>query len=106
VVSGSVARRRGEFAVRCALGATPGRVLRLVLGEGTRLIALGLVIGIPGIYMAGRVIRGILVEVSPYDAPTLVAVGIGLVAIALLACYLAARRVTAIEPSTLLREEG
>ncbi|HEX7081554.1 MAG TPA: ADOP family duplicated permease [Gammaproteobacteria bacterium] len=106
VVSRSVTRRRGELAVRCALGATPGRVLRLVLGEGARLIVLGLVIGIPGIYLSGRAIRGILVEVSPYDGPTLVAVGIGLVAVALLVCYLAARRVTAIEPSALLREEG
>src|SRR5690606_4764413 len=56
VVSRSVTRRRGELAVRCALGATPGSVLRLVLGEGARLIVLGLVIGIPGIYVSGQAI--------------------------------------------------
>jgi ABC-type antimicrobial peptide transport system permease subunit len=106
VISGSVARRRGELAVRLALGATHGRVIRLVVGEGARLVALGLLIGIPGIYMAGQALRGLLVGVSPFDIPTLTAVALGLAAVALLACYLAARRVTAIEPERLLREGG
>jgi ABC-type antimicrobial peptide transport system permease subunit len=106
MISGSVARRRGELAVRLALGATHQRVIRLVVGEGARLVALGLVIGIPGIYMAGEALEGLLVGVSPFDAATLVAVAIGLVGVALLACYLAARRVTTIDPERLLREGG
>jgi putative ABC transport system permease protein len=105
VISGSVTRRRGELAVRMALGATHGRVIRLVVGEGARLVALGLLIGIPGIYMAGKALRGFLI-VSPFDARTLAAVAIGLVCIALLVCYVAARRVTGIEPNRLLREGG
>jgi putative ABC transport system permease protein len=104
VISGSVARRRGELAVRMALGATHGRVIRLVVGEGARLVALGLVIGIPGVDMAGEAIRGLLIDVSPFDVPTIITVTIGLIVVSLLACYLAARRVTAIEPERLLRE--
>jgi len=106
MVSGSVARRRGELAVRLALGATHGRVIRLVVGEGARLLLLGLVIGLPGVYLAGEALKGFLIGVPPDDAPTLAAVAAGLVAVALLACYLAARRVTGITPGQLLREGG
>jgi len=81
-------------------------VLRLVLGEGARLIVRGLLIGIPGIYISGEALQGLLIDVSPFDTSTLAAVAIGLVAVALLACYLAARRVSAIEPERLLREGG
>lgn len=104
MISGSVARRRGELAVRLALGATHQRVIRLVVGEGARLVAVGLLFGIPGIYVSGQAIQGLLIGVSPFDVPTLATVAVGLVAIALLACYLAARRVTAIDPDRLLRE--
>jgi putative ABC transport system permease protein len=106
MISGSVARRSGELAVRLALGATHGNVIRLVVGEGARLIILGLLIGIPGIYMSGEALKGFLIEVSPFDGPTLMAVVTGLIAVALLACYLAARRVTTIDPDRLLREGG
>jgi putative ABC transport system permease protein len=104
MISGSVARRRGELAVRLALGATHQRVIRLVVGEGARLVALGLLIAMPGIYLAGEALQGFLIGVSPFDGPTLVAAAAGLVGVALLACYLAARRVTTIEPDRLLRE--
>jgi putative ABC transport system permease protein len=106
MISGSVTRRRGELAVRLALGATHGRVIRLVVGEGARLLTLGLLIGVPGVYLAGEALRGLLVGVSPFDATTLAAVAVGLVALALFTCYLAARRVTAIAPDLLLREGG
>ena len=104
MISASVARRRGELAVRMALGATHQRVIRLVVWEGARLITVGLVIGIPGVYMSGLTLRGFLVGVSPFDASTLAAVAIGLLSLALLVCYLAARRVTTIEPERLLRQ--
>lgn len=105
VVSSSVTRRRHEMAVRLALGASHGRVLRLVLGEGARLISFGVLIGIPATYAAGRAIRGVLVGVSPSDPATLAVVGLGLGAIALAACYVPARRVLGIEPARSLRQE-
>lgn len=105
VVSGAVSRRRQELAVRLALGADHARVLRLVLREGAVLILLGLLVGVPGIYLAGRAIRGVLVGVSPFDPPTLAAVTCGLAAVALAACYLPARRVVRIEPARSLRQE-
>lgn len=104
VVAGSVSRRRHELAVRLALGAERQSVLWLVLREGARLILLGLVIGIPGVYLAGRTIAGTLVGVSPFDPPTLAVVALGLAAVALGACYVPARRVGGIEPARSLRE--
>jgi putative ABC transport system permease protein len=106
MISGSVSRRRGELAVRLALGATHHRVIRLVVAEGARLVIIGLVISVPGIYMAGQALRGFLIGVTPSDTPTLAAVSIGLLAVTLLSCYLAARRLTAIDPDRLLRDGG
>jgi putative ABC transport system permease protein len=105
VVSGSVTRRRHELAVRLALGAEHGRVLRLVIGEGLLLVGLGVLIGIPGIYAVAGVLRGVLIEVSPFDPATLAAVVGGLTAVTLIACYLPARRVLGIDPAQALRQE-
>jgi putative ABC transport system permease protein len=104
VIAGSVSRRRHELAVRLALGADSRRVMRLVLGEGAQLVALGLLIGVPGIYLASHVIGSVLVGVSPFDPPTLAAVALGLAAVAAVACYVPARRVATIEPAQSLRE--
>jgi putative ABC transport system permease protein len=105
VVSGSVTRRRHELAVRIALGAEHRRVLRLVVAEGARLVALGVLIGIPGIYAAGRVIGSTLVGVSPSDPVTLVATALGLSLVGIGACYVPARRVLRIDPAQSLRQE-
>jgi len=105
VVSASVTRRRHEFAVRLALGADHGRVLRLMLGDSARLVAIGVVLSVPGIYLAGELIRGVLVGISPSDPPTLVAVAAGLALVAMLASYIPARRVLRIEPAQSLRQE-
>jgi putative ABC transport system permease protein len=104
VISGSVTRRAHEFAVRLALGADHGRVLRMVLGDGARLVAIGLLLGAPGSYFGGRIIRGVLVGVSPLDPLTLGVVAAGLALVALVACYLPARRVLALEPARSLRQ--
>jgi putative ABC transport system permease protein len=104
VIAGAVSRRRHELAVRLALGANHSGVLRLVLREGVGLIAVGLLIGVPGVLLAGRLIRGVLVGVSPVDPPTLAAVAALLALVALVACYLPARRVVEIEPARLLRQ--
>jgi putative ABC transport system permease protein len=105
VISGSVTRRRHELAVRLAVGADHVRLLRLVLGEGALLVGLGLLIGVPGIYFAGRLIRGVLVGVSPLDPATLVAVTAGIAVVTMIACYVPARRVLRIDPALSLRGE-
>jgi putative ABC transport system permease protein len=105
VVSGSVTRRRHEFAVRLALGADHRRVLRLVLGEGARLLAIGLLIGAPGIYFAAGLLRGMLIGISPLDPATIALVAVGLALVALVACYVPARRVLSLEPAQSLRQE-
>jgi putative ABC transport system permease protein len=105
VVSGSVTRRRHELAVRLALGADYGHVLRLVLKEGALLVIAGLVIGAPGIYIANRLIRGLLVGVSPSDPLTLLAAALGLLLVTMATCYVPARRALRIEPAQLLHHE-
>ncbi|HMX29111.1 MAG TPA: ADOP family duplicated permease [Blastocatellia bacterium] len=105
VVSGSVTRRRHELAIRLALGADPGRVLRLVLKEGALLVMTGLLLGAPGIYVANRLIRGLLVGVSPSDPLTLLAAALGLLLVTMVTCYVPARRALKIDPAQLLRHE-
>ena len=79
-------------------------MLRLVLGEGMLLVALGLVVGAPGIYLVGGVLADLLVGVSPFDAPTIAAVAAGLALVAFAACYIPARRVAVIDPAQAFRE--
>jgi putative ABC transport system permease protein len=105
VVSGSVTRRRHELALRLAVGADHGRLLRLVIGEGAALVALGMLIGAPCIYLVGNLLRGVLVGVSPMDPLTFVAVALGLGLVTIAACYLPARRVLRIDPAQALRQE-
>jgi putative ABC transport system permease protein len=104
VMSSSVTRRQHEMAVRLALGADHGRVLRLVLGEGASLVAIGVLVGVPGVYAIGHLIRGILVGISPLDPLTLAIAAIGLAAVTLAACYVPARRVLRIDPTQSLRQ--
>jgi putative ABC transport system permease protein len=105
VVSNSVTRRRHELAVRLAIGADHGRLLRLVVGEGAMLVAIGILIGAPGIYIAGSLIRGVLVGISPLDPFTLSAVALGLAIVTMFACYVPARRVLRIDAAQSLRQE-
>jgi putative ABC transport system permease protein len=105
IVSNAVARRRHEMAVRLALGADHARVLRLVLAEGARLVGAGILLGVPGLYAVSGVIRGVLAGISPGDPLTLGAVALGLVAIAMVACYVPARRVLGIDPAQALRQD-
>jgi len=79
-------RRRHELAVRLALGADHRHVLRLVLKEGALLVVAGLLIGAPGIYLANRLIRGLLVSVSPSDPVILLAAALGLLLVTMAAC--------------------
>jgi predicted permease len=103
LVSGAVIRRRHELGVRMALGAGRGRVVGLVLGDGLTLVAVGVLVGAPGVYLAGRLLRGVVVGVSPFDPATLAAVAAGLALVAAAACWLPARRVAGIDPARSLR---
>jgi putative ABC transport system permease protein len=105
MISGSVVRRHGELAVRLALGASHQRTLTLVLAEGALLVVIGMVIAIPGVYAAGRLIGGLLVDVSPSDPFTLSVVAVSLLLVTMAACYVPARRVTRIDPASLLRQD-
>jgi putative ABC transport system permease protein len=100
-----VAERTNEIGIRMALGADRARVLRLVVGEGTRLIVVGIVFGLAASAAAVRLLRGLVFEVSVYD-PWAFAAGAALLGgVALIACYVPARRATRVDPMIALRGE-
>jgi putative ABC transport system permease protein len=105
VVAFSVAQRSHEIAVRMALGATRRRVVALVLGEGSVLAAIGLGLGLIGAYFVGRAMQSMLFGVQALDVSAFGSVAIILLASALLACYLPARRAASVEPMRVLRTE-
>jgi putative ABC transport system permease protein len=105
VMAFSVAQRSHEIALRMALGATPGRVVRLVVREGAILAAVGMVLGLVGAYFVGRAMQSMLFGVRALDVTAFLAVGFVLMASALLACYLPARRAASIHPMQVLRTE-
>jgi putative ABC transport system permease protein len=100
-----VARRTREIGVRIALGARPGSVLRLVVGQSLRVAALGITIGVAAAVLLAPQIESQLFDVKPRDPVTLAAVAAALLGVALLASYLPARRATRVDPLTALRTE-
>jgi ABC-type antimicrobial peptide transport system permease subunit len=100
-----VARRTREIGIRMALGASPGNVLGLVLGEGLALTGIGLGLGLILALLAGRVVSSMLYRVGPYDPLVIVGASLLLGGAALLAAYLPARRATRVTPLTALRSE-
>jgi predicted permease len=105
VVSYTVGRRRHEIAIRMAIGATTRDVLADVLGNGGRMVAIGWVIGVLLALLVARAASGILMGVSSLDPLTYIAASLTLGLVALLACYLPARRATRVDPATALRYE-
>jgi putative ABC transport system permease protein len=105
VMAYSVAQRSNELGIRMALGAQTGNVLGLVLGEGMRLALLGAVIGLIGSFFAARLLSGMLFGVTPGDPATFGLVAVVLVAVAMVACYIPARRATRVDPLVALRHE-
>src|SRR5262249_924399 len=103
VMAYAVSERAHEIGVRIALGAAPGDIKSLVVGEGVRLAAIGIAIGLGGALVASRTLTTLLFGVSPTDPSTFVASAIGLAIAAIAAVYGPARRATRIDPVALLR---
>ncbi|MDQ3744433.1 MAG: FtsX-like permease family protein, partial [Acidobacteriota bacterium] len=105
VMAFAVAQRTHEFGVRMALGAAGGQILRLVLRDGLTLALFGLALGLGGAYLVGRAMQANLYGVSALDARAVGVVAFVLLAAALLACYLPARRASRVDPMVALRDE-
>ena len=105
LISYSVTQRTREIGVRVALGAQRSHVLGMVLRDGLKLLLFGLLLGWIGAFSATRVMRSLLYSTSATDAVSFAATSITLTAVALLACYIPARRATKVDPMVALRYE-
>ena len=105
LLSYTVAQRRGEIGIRMALGARGGDILGLVVRQGAMLVATGAVIGLAAAAASSRVLESFLYGVATDDGLTLLAAPLVLAAVALVACWLPARRATRVDPMEVLRFE-
>ena len=105
VMAFSVVQRTPEIGIRMALGAGQGHVRRQILREGATLSAGGLMLGVVGAYALGRAMQSTLFGTGAMNVPVLLAVSAVLLASALLACYVPARRASAVDPIVALRQE-
>jgi putative ABC transport system permease protein len=105
MLSYSVSSRLREIGVRLALGAAPPRIVRWVLAEALRLAGIGAALGLVAALAAGRLMRSLVVDVSPSDPRLFAAVAIVMLAVACLSAFLPARRAGAVDPIVVLRRE-
>src|SRR6185437_4653443 len=105
VISYSVTQRTNEIGIRMALGATPRDILQMILGGGIKLALIGTAIGVAFALSLGRFLQSLLFEVRATDPVTLAVVAVLLLAVALAACYIPARRAMKVDPMVALRYE-
>jgi predicted permease len=105
VMAYSVTRRRREIGVRVALGATPGQVFRIIIGQGLFTTAIGVIMGVLAALGLTRTLETMLFDIKPTDPLTFAGVVAILVGVAMLACYMPARRATHADPVEALRQE-
>jgi len=105
VMSYSLTQRTREIGIRIALGAQGRDVLRMLIAQGLRLVAAGIILGVAGGAAVSRVLSSLLFGLSPFDPIAYVGVSLFLVAVALLACYFPARRAAGVDPMTALRHD-
>src|SRR6185436_14081094 len=105
VLATSVSKRTQEMGVRMALGAQPVDLVRMVVRQGMLLAAVGMAIGVVAAFALTRLMGSLLFEIKPYDPITFLAVAAVLLSVAMLACYIPARRATRVDPMVALRYE-
>ena len=105
VISYSVIQRTREIGIRMALGQEAWQIRNLVLGQGLRLITISLVLGLGAAFVLSRLMAGLLYGIEPFDPVTFAAMPLFLLTIALLGCYVPARRATSVNPLAALKAE-
>ena len=105
VTAYAAGQRSNEIGLRTALGASTGSVLRLVLGQGLGLASIGLILGQAGAVVSTRLLTTMLFQVQPNDPVVYVGVAVLLGVVALVACYVPARRASRVDPMIALRQE-
>jgi putative ABC transport system permease protein len=106
VLAFSVSQRTNELGIRVALGADRGTILRMILGEGAAMALIGLAVGGVAAVPLSQLLNGLLFGIEPADPPTIALAALLLVAVAVGAAFVPARRATAIDPITALRSDG
>jgi ABC-type antimicrobial peptide transport system permease subunit len=105
VMAYSVSQRTNEIGIRMALGAQPGRVLRMVIGEASWMAAIGVAAGVAGALALGRVIASMLYGLKAWDPATILVSATLLIVVALAASWIPARRAAGVDPMRALRHE-